>query len=180
MKLYLDVASGQEGGQFARKEFAVGSCDVNIAILSRKDSVNQPFEIGNDLHFIQKNVVFPASFHLRVNEFPRFTISSEGRRVDVFKVDRDDVLLRNAFLDQNIAENFQKCGFTAASDASDNLNDVMIAPFADPINKQSAIYYVAHYKNSFLGEEFDCIIPKNHSVVNFSSFDVGKTVIILA
>ena len=115
-----------------------------------------------------------------MNEFPRFAISCEGRRADVFKVDRDDVLLRNAFLDQNIAENFQQCGFAATSDACDNLDDVMIAPFTNPINKQCAIYYIVHCKNSFLDKEFDCIIPKNHSVVNFSSFDVGKTAIISA
>ena len=174
MKLYLDVASGQEGGQFARKEFAVGSSDVNIVIFSCKDSVNQPFKIGNDLHFIQKDVVLPVSFHLSVNEFPRFAISCEGRRTDVFKVDRDDVLLRNAFLNQNVAENFQQCGFAAASDACDNLDDVMIAPFTNPINKQCAIYYIVHCKNSFLDEKFHYIIPKNRRVVNFSAIDVGK------
>ena len=174
MQLYLNVASGQEGSQFARKKFAVGSSDVNIAIFSRKDSVNQPFEIGHDLHFIQKDVVFPASLHLRVYEFPCFAISCEGGRTDVFKVDRDDVLLRNAFLDQNVAENFQQCGFTATSDACDNLDDVMIAPFTNPIDKQGAVYYVAHYKNSFFGEEFGCIITKIRIMVNFGFLDINK------
>ena len=179
MQLYLDIASGQEGGQFARKEFAVGSGDVNIAILSRKDSVNQPFEIGHDLHFIQKDVVFPFPLHLRVNEFPRFAISREGGRADVFKVDRDDVLMRNAFLDQHVAENFQQRSFTAAPDACDDLDDVTVAPFTDPINEQGAVYYAVRHKNSYLDKEFGCMIPKSRIVVNGGSFDFGKMQLLL-
>ena len=156
----LDVTTSLECSKFARKELGVRPRYVDIRILLGVQTIDKALKIRNKLHLVKKEVGSACLRHFLSNGSPSFTKSRKLTHIRIFKVDGDDLLVRNALGLQRFAEKLKQRSLSATPNPRHHLNDISIFPLVKPMRKTRS-FYGYHTKDTPCAKVFGGMIPKN-------------------
>ena len=169
LKSNFDIASCKERCQFAGKEFGIGAGNVHIKVLAGVESVNELLKFGNILNFVEKDVGLADLFYIWLDEFPCFAPTGEGGAVGILEVYRDYTVCGYSVIGKAFSEQFKECGFPAAADAGDNLDNILVVPAGKPVGEPFPLYFaVVHRIISQVGPKFVGMIAFFVAPVNVS------------
>ena len=167
LKLDLDVASGQESGEFAGEELGVGAGDVNIEFFGGVNSVHEPFEVRNVLHFVQEDVGLERRMHSRLDVVPSVLPMCELWSVRFLEIEREDLFRGDSFGQQLLAVELEKGRLAAPADTGYDFDNVLVTPGRKPVREEFALDFAVIHRNTPSDcELFTGMIAKNQIGVN--------------
>ena len=120
------IATRQIGGDLAGHELGVGAGHIDVGVRTLQQTVDRPFPAGDLLNLIQQEITVPLTRHgfhqLVIHLLSGDIFGNVHLRVPL----ADDVIRRHAPPQQLLLQHLKNGGFTAATDARQDLDQRLV------------------------------------------------------
>ena len=124
--LEFDIASCKLRHELARQKIGIGARDEDGEPAIIVVGIHDFLEVFHILHFVNEEIFEVIVYKTRLYSSIKLVRSLDRPVGTCIQIQIDDVLIGNAAFSELIRDSLHQTGFAAASDASDDLDDVII------------------------------------------------------